>query len=116
MSWEFKVGMKVVCVDAKMNRAPISGEAIPVEGDTYTIREILTVPGTKTPIHIRLVELISVPKHYRHLGFGEACFPARCFRPLVSKPTSIDLIRSIANGGDIVPQGDEHDARKVTAQ
>lgn len=83
----FRVGQKVVCVDANCdpNRMFLYSAAL-VEGEVYTIREILNddfgVPG------VFLEEVIGAARLSDGKEFG---FYARRFRPLVERKTDTGM-------------------------
>jgi len=71
----FKVGQKVVCVKQFIDHF---GETLPIKGDMYTVREILTVEN----LCIRLEEIVNVPRRYPGWGVWECAFNAAGFRPV----------------------------------
>jgi hypothetical protein len=81
MSNNFRVGQKVVCVDA-------SGQCIePMcnETDVYTVSRVFLSPISKTP----LIDLVELPRPLgMHDGVG---FLAARFRPLVDRKTDISI-------------------------
>lgn len=87
----FRVGQKVVCVDDvgdRLNR----WETLPVKGAIYTVREVLATS-------VRLYEIVNEKGFYlRGDGsdtFDELSFKATRFRPIVSRPTSIEFAHEI---------------------
>ena len=71
----FKIGQKVVCVDA--SGLDLSyGENGPQFGEIYTIRDFY-IDGTS----VYLNEIVN-KKHLYNVGFLEACFLLTRFRPL----------------------------------
>lgn len=80
----FHVGQRVVCIDASRMVAHHC-ERLPVQGEVYTIRDIIEWPGgTGLQFH----EIVNSPKRYPE-GFIECDFVARRFRPV--KTTSISI-------------------------
>jgi len=74
MSWEFKVGQKVVCVDDE-NIIAFQNENTPIKGRIYTIRSFY---GTS----IRLEEVINPILTYCDCT-DECAFKPHRFRPLI---------------------------------
>lgn len=73
----FKQGQKVICIDSS-GISPPYGEATPVEGRTYTIRNVISEC-------VRLVEIRNLPNEYRE-GTMECLFKASRFKPKRGKP------------------------------
>ena len=73
----FKQGQKVLCIDDSGIDPPY-GEAVPVEGRTYTIRNMIGEC-------VRLVEIRNVPNEYRE-GTMECLFKANRFKRKTGKP------------------------------
>jgi len=69
----FKVGQKVVCIDAIVSAR--NGETIPKVGSVYTVREFHGCDS------IRLVEIVNTPRQYYN-AFGECSFYTYKFKPL----------------------------------
>jgi hypothetical protein len=88
----FRVGQKVVCVDADFSmyggKAPPN---LPVEGGTYTLRGSVT---NGLCIWWRLGE-ISNPTRDTELGIMEPAFAARRFRPVVERKTDISIFKKM---------------------
>jgi hypothetical protein len=97
MSWEFKVGMKVVCVFAgsypEQAGTAWRGDA-PIEGAVYTIKRVFLSNGVPT-LHLKEIERNEQAKRIYGKDVG---YRAERFRPLVSKPSSIKIFREIALG------------------
>lgn len=83
----FTVGDKVICVDGKFDEAfkALAGST-PVEGGVYTIRWIGTHPNA-TGVGVHLNEIVAAP-YGPDFEYG---FKVHRFRPLVSRPTSIEV-------------------------
>lgn len=86
-----RVGQKVVCVDDtgdRLNR----WETLPVKGAIYTVREVFATS-------VRLYEIVNQPGFYctddGFDTFDELRFKAARFRPIVSRPTSIEFAHEI---------------------
>jgi hypothetical protein len=76
----FKVGQKVVCIDAKPRIVDRYGNILPIEGEIYTIRKVIEWG-------VFLVEIVNKPQWYddpgtKKLIFTETCFMADRFRPI----------------------------------
>lgn len=88
----FRIGQKVVCVDAKGSDGIwYPGEEIE-EGKVYTIHSVLTHPTKGNPL-VRLQELKRVPECmevWGHDGYG-----AYRFRPAVERKTDISFAHEI---------------------
>lgn len=90
MTWNFKVGDRVVCVDDASR--PEGGGSGPdvcnwiAKGNIYTIRKV----GGRVRMLIWLSGI-----NRKTEGFSDSGFLAVRFRPVASKPTSMDIIRSI---------------------
>jgi hypothetical protein len=102
MSWVkyAKVGDKVVFLvpfgKAAWAQALDRGDQLPVEGEIYTIREI--VPGIDgfDAVFLRLEEIINpVIEHDDPRIDGEAQFNAARFRPLQSRQTDISSLTAL---------------------
>jgi hypothetical protein len=89
----FHVGQKVVCVDdSDMGWNELLGYAVPMAGQTYTVRDIGPSLGDPSIISIRLEE---VKNHEgwtnNHTAFGEPHWRASRFRPIVEKKTETGM-------------------------
>lgn len=73
----FKQGQKVICTDVS-GMTPPYGEAVPVEGRTYTIRNVVNTC-------VRLSEIRNVPNEYRE-GTMECLFRESRFKRKTGKP------------------------------
>jgi hypothetical protein len=91
MTVAFRVGQKVVCVDAKGGIDPK-----PVEGTIYTIRQTLASPILGIP-SVRLQELICPTETFTG---QEGFFYALRFRPIVERKTDISIFTKM-----LTPQG-----------
>lgn len=107
MSWEFKPGMKVVCIVTSKKR-PEYDEIQTEVNKIYTIRDIRPCPSGSEVIGLLLEEIVNKPQHYlRH--FGECLYSKNIFRPLQTQFTS--LLNSIVagvNGGRLVVEDDKY--------
>lgn len=88
----FRVGMKVCCVDEFEAGYPLVKH--PVIGREYETR---TIHGDADGTFIRLVEVVN-EKFLFVEGFEEPAFDSRCFRPIVSRPTSIAVFQAMLTG------------------
>lgn len=86
----FYIGQRVVCVRSGWDRGV--GEKYPVKGRVYTVRDKLI--GSYGSLVIRLVEVVNEPSQYRD-RYAEVAFPSGMFRPVVTRPTSIEIFRSL---------------------
>lgn len=86
----FRVGMKVTMIAPHNFRFLRHNEVQPVFGEIYTIRGI--VNGVARPG--LTFEEIRNPK-YNYSDSDEAYFNASRFRPIVSRPTSIEFAHEI---------------------
>lgn len=89
MSYQFHPGMRVVCVDDKFSEG--GTEILPKRDEVYTIRDIEIIGDTA---FVRTIEIVNEPRRYRE-AFSEMCFDARAFRPVVTRPTSIECFRQL---------------------
>jgi hypothetical protein len=91
----FRVGQRVVCVDASPNKR--YGVAVPglKRGGIYVIRGIIRKPKWESPGWGVLVEGICI-KH-PDVGCEWPMRPGR-FRPVVDRPTSIEIFRKLLAG------------------
>lgn len=93
----FRVGQKVVCVDASKIAHDEFGRDVDtrdiVEGGIYTIRWVGEYEG------VACVRLVGVFRYHSPIGTiirGIDCpFRASRFRPIVSRPTSIEFAHEI---------------------
>lgn len=81
-----KPGVKCVCIFGAFY--PVYGETVPVEGRTYTIRDVQWHDDVKRT-GIRLVEIVNGPMPYTN-GVKEACFDVEQFRPLIATSKSVE--------------------------
>jgi hypothetical protein len=86
----FRVGQKVLCVDGSAHWGGHGDEMLPVEGNIYTIREL--VDCHEEGVGVRLVEVLNQPRHY-NIGFMEGCLLPERFRPLVT--TNIGVFKAM---------------------
>ena len=91
----FRVGQKVVCVEGGAHGSSECEDAIvPAVGSIYPIRDIRTNPRTGEPnFHLHEIRnglVLSVVD-----GLGEPYFASTRFRPIVSRPTSIEFAHEI---------------------
>jgi len=98
----FRVGQKVVCVETWDAGGKGNGDEIgPVNGTIYTVRHVGTGlnPFFHDILQIRLVEIVNPTRNYRRglteVAFFETAFRATRFRPIVSRPTSIEFAHEI---------------------
>jgi hypothetical protein len=92
----FRVGQKVVCVDASACRN--LGDLMPVEGEIYTVRGLSEPDIDDTPYGVLLCEIRSGGTHRN--GNERGWMPSR-FRPVVERKTSIALFHAILNGAPV---------------
>lgn len=107
MSWEFKPGMKVVCIKASSKRSGCDEIQTEVN-KIYTIRGVMPCPSGTGFIGILLEEIINQPQKYLNY-FGEVLYHSKLFRPLQTQFTS--LLNSIVagvNGGNLVVEDDKY--------
>jgi hypothetical protein len=110
MTWEFKPGMKVVCVYSDFKF--FNQEIVPKEGQVYTIRNFTHWDGR---LGIRLEEIVNKEQKYSistGLVVTECSFLVKRFRPLQSK--GIDLLNSIVagvNSGRLVVEDEKYMTR-----
>jgi len=89
----FYVGQKVALA-RKPNRVMATfGEAIPVFGPVYTIRDIFVCAGQEL---LRFVEIVNEPRVYLE-GYQECGFNAKYFRPITERKTSIEIFKAMLN-------------------
>lgn len=87
---DWKVGDRVVCVDAS-NMDFRQGEELPKQGSVYTIREIRDLGRG---VAVRLNEIVNPPKVYRP-GVMECGFFARRFRKVQPRKTDIAIFKAM---------------------
>jgi hypothetical protein len=93
MTYEFRVGGKVVCVDAT-GLTPHTIEVVPSLHGIYTVREIVDHPKG---LGLRFIEIVNPPLPYRG-GIAECVFDSQNFRPLEEKSDPVEQFREIARG------------------
>ncbi|NTE68376.1 hypothetical protein G6M85_22540 [Agrobacterium tumefaciens] len=99
--WEFKQGMRVVCVDDDYDTRSLCVARefciqLPKKGCVYTLRDVFDVPeyGEDADNRLRVLLLeISNSKIPFISGDVEADFPARRFRPL--DESRLDVFRDL---------------------
>jgi hypothetical protein len=94
----FRVGQKVVLVDASESRigmpreeAEKLGANYPVEHVVYTVREIYLTRLSRTPC----IVLHEIDNRHIDIGGREPGFEAKRFRPVLSKPTDISIFKAM---------------------
>jgi|GEM_PF-5587989 len=101
MSWEFKPGMRVVCIHPydsprEVGIAVRYGVRTPRKGVVYTIREVLLpekLPEiSNTVLPLRLIEIVNPPVRFVN-GVLEPAFPSTRFRPL--DESRLDVFRDL---------------------
>lgn len=99
MSWEFKPGMRVVCISDewmpgfKEQEQLRHGSDFPVRGCVYTLRDVIIAEDTGDLL-VRLVEIINSPVVILWDGsIGEPLWGAFRFRPL--DETRLDVFRNL---------------------
>lgn len=85
----FRVGMKVVCIDAKNNKGKHWRGDKPVRGRVYTISGLCVSPD-KGEDSLLLLEIKN--KHFDSTGYL-----ARRFRPVQERKTSIEIFTAMLN-------------------
>lgn len=85
MSYNFKPGDRVVCVDASTINNPPDRPL--VKGAVYTVRALWTLTSGECGIIP-----VGIDPGYDFTGWA---FRASRFRPVAEKPTSMDIIRAI---------------------
>lgn len=95
MSYTFRPGMKVVCVDAAYNDHSATGPDWPLVKNAVYIIETVTTCWNGT----QGVRLVGANWH------GLVYYATR-FRPVAEKPTAMEMIRSIVAGGPITETGE----------
>lgn len=91
---DWHVGMKVVCVDARIKNTFV---ARLTENETYTIRAMFVSP-TSGKIGVRLVGIANGI----HRSGIERGYRASRFRPLVTRKTDISIFTAMLHGTDQV--------------
>lgn len=84
---DWYVGMRVACIDASNPDPWRDGDTFPVEGQVYTIREILCHDQN---VAILLVEIVNPVRRWE-LRTGEVAFLVHRFRPLVDLTLPAEL-------------------------
>lgn len=95
MAWEFRVGMKVVCIDDDFNAqgfVPVFVTDLPMRGNVYTISRI---EADDDGIWLFLEEVASRIDVIG--GWCEASFGSEGFRPLRERKTDISVFRALLN-------------------
>lgn len=88
----FRVGQKVVCVDARIPRYP---GVIPVaKGAIYTIRDSGPEPMAQGEWWVLLNEITNISAE----GLGELGYTAARFRPIVERKTDISIFTRMLTG------------------
>lgn len=104
----FRVGQKVVCVEGGTHRSRECEDAIvPVVGSIYTIRDIRVNPRTGEP-NFHLHEIRNALVQSEIDGLGEPYFASTRFRPIVSRPTSIEFAHEILRSVSAPTKGRAH--------
>lgn len=83
----FKVGMKVVCVDDK--HFTKEGEIVPAQDEIYTIRDMHYVDGR---LALRFEEIVNSPRVYIDMGFNECAFWAEGFKPIQYQSATSEIL------------------------
>ena len=98
----FRVGQRVVCVETwHLNGKGRGDERGPIKGSIYTIRAIGVGINPRFPdtLQVRLAEIINPTREYCYNFLEvvslEVTFAARRFRPIASRPTSIEFAHEI---------------------
>ena len=95
MSWEFRPGMRVVCINDSYTPEGRLALAIhniqkPKKGRVYTIRDVMSEP-IQGHLVVRLVEIVNAPAPYINSDIIEPFYLAKRFRPLDEK--RLDVFR-----------------------
>lgn len=93
----FRVGQKVVCVEAWSRYGLGRGDEIgPTQDSIYTIREIGVGlhPTCPDELHVRLDEIVNPVIEYK-CGKYEVAFRATRFRPVVERKTDISVFTAM---------------------
>lgn len=102
MSWDFKPGMRVVCIDDQFDDFTITvalkyGVTLAKKGVVYTLRAVFIDDHYCAPANLRiLLEEIRNPDLPFIDGDAEADFPAKRFRPL--DESRLDVFRNLLVG------------------
>lgn len=98
----FAPGDEVVFVDISGKRGGHGDEVLPTIGAHYTVREVAKLPGFEHAI--TLVEIVNPPHDYTGIGFCEAPFASRRFRPVKRETISVfrEMCTAISSGRTLV--------------
>lgn len=98
MSWEFRPGMKVVCIKRGEWLGPFGEMRLeneyPVYRGIYTIRDV-SICSADGEVYLRFEELRNPQVEPDFDGEIEARFWAAQFRPLVERKTDISVFRAM---------------------
>jgi len=97
----FRVGMKVVAIKAPdgLKKFKHPDSKVLQVGVVYTIRGIQTALRSSGEVQTGLIfEEFVNPKVLTRLGWFELDYDHRCFRPVVSRPTSIAIFQEMLSG------------------
>lgn len=110
MDCTLQAGDRVVCINISgWRKRGYGDETLPVQGQTYTIREVFVIDGgvlvegqgiIDLPM-VRLVEIVNPVREYWPHGHDqpsmvvECGFAAHRFRPLVTTKTDISVFKKI---------------------
>jgi hypothetical protein len=94
----FRVGQRVVCVDADSGEGEWPSGSRPVLGQIYTVRSI--EPTILNSAGLKLVELCltSTPGHCGIISkkiYKDAAYRAARFRPIVERKTDISVFKAM---------------------
>jgi hypothetical protein len=107
------VGQKVVCVVSRQDWCAPPGlpmpQNIPAEDAIYTIERILSFA---CEIHFCLAEIVNDPAP----GFGVPTWCSHAFRPLVARPTGMDIFDEILRRAEANPPGAIEEAARRFAE
>jgi hypothetical protein len=108
----FHVGQKVTMIDPRQWQDEADGEAYPVFGVLYTIRDIeLGVDGSGDTF-LNFHEIRN--ERYRYLGdYGEAAFFAGYFRPVVNISDRDPILADVKRGKPRRIQADKFDRQRI---
>ena len=111
MKPHFHIGQRVVCIDASPNKR--HGVAVPgmKRGGIYIIRGIIRKPKWECPGWGVLVEGICIM--HPDVGCEWPMRPGR-FRPVVDRPTNIEVFRKLLAGADAGAPPKEPKEKKPT--
>lgn len=88
----FRVGQKVVCIDAK-------GHRLIKTGQVYTIRQVGLVAWTDGSAAVRLEEICRGPRDRCDGSRGDDTpYYARRFRPVIERKTDISIFTRMLDG------------------